>query len=443
MENSPESTSSSPRLSSRSSEVELHTPSSEGTSLTGSIFQELWHHNVEFIAVVGGLGYIGSHTCLELLKAGYNIIIIDNLSNSFREVYGRINELTKQHYEKKCQPAPLMYFHEADYRDGDAIREILKEFARESENDFSKEPSESRIKGVIHFAAYKSVPESIHQPLKYYANNVAGLVEFCLLLNEYGIKTLIFSSSAAVYGDNANSGLPLMEEYCAHRTEVFADHDGTEKTVLNGCKGITNPYARSKWMCEAILSDLAVADPEWTIVALRYFNPVGCDESGLLGEDPRTTPTNLMPVVLRVITGLSPALEVFGTDYPTHDGTAVRDFIHVSDLACGHIAALAATQNGRISGGFRVYNLGSGNGHSVFDIVNAMESVSSSKITIHTVNRREGDVGVCVALPRKAELELNWKTQKSLTTSCRDIWNHLNKRNTSEPGSGGACLLFK
>ncbi|RFU27098.1 hypothetical protein B7463_g9240, partial [Scytalidium lignicola] len=426
MGNHSDSGSSSPRHSSSSSFSEALTPSS-GTSLFGSSFHELWHPGIEFIVVVGGLGYIGSHTCLELLKAGYNIVIIDNLSNSFRGIYDRIDTLVRKHYETQSRPAPLMCFYEADYRDETTIREILEGYVKPPKDSSNRELIESRIKGVIHFGAYKSVSESIHEPLKYYTNNVAGLIQFCSILNEFNIKTFIFSSSAAVYGDTANSGVPLMEEYCSHQTETFVDYDGTKKTIPGGCTGLTNPYARTKWMCEAILSDLTVADPEWTIIALRYFNPVGCDESGLLGEDPRGIPTNLMPVVLRVLTGLSPILNVFGTDYPTHDGTAVRDFIHVTDLACGHIAALTATQNGRVQKGFRTYNLGSGNGHSVFDIINAVEIVSSSKIAFRTVDRREGDVGICLAMPRRAEIELDWKTEKSIRTCCKDICNFLHR----------------
>ncbi|KAH8802481.1 putative UDP-glucose 4-epimerase [Xylogone sp. PMI_703] len=427
METHSDSGSSSPRHSRSSSISEPLTPSS-GTSLLGSSFHDLWNQDLEFIMVVGGLGYIGSHTCLELLKAGYNIVIIDNLSNAYRTVYDRIDVLVKNHYEALAKPAPLMCFYEADYRDETTMREILEGYAKSSSRHGSNsEIIESRIKGVIHFAAYKSVSESIHEPLRYYGNNVAGMIQFCNILDEYNIKNLIFSSSAAVYGDTANSGVPLKEEYCTHQTETFVDHDGMERTILGGCTGLTNPYARTKWMCESILSDLAIADPEWTIVALRYFNPVGCDESGLLGEDPRGTPTNLMPVVLRVLTGLSPILSVFGTDYPTHDGTAVRDFIHVTDLARGHIAALAATQKGRIPKGFRTYNLGSGKGHSVFDIINAVETVSSSKIPVRTVDRREGDVGICVAMPQRAELELQWKTEKSISACCRDICNFLSR----------------
>jgi UDP-glucose 4-epimerase len=425
-----ESGSYSPRHSKSSSISESYTPSTERSVLFDRpTFHNLWHPNTEFIAVVGGLGYIGSHTCLELAKAGFNIVIIDNLSNSFRAVFDRLVELVDKHYGGSCQPTPLLRFYEADYRDDTTIREILREFvAPPSLEDTNDEPLRSRIKGVIHFGGYKSVSESIQQPLSYYSNNVAGMIRLCSTLDDFNIKTLIFSSSATVYGSLANIGVPIREEYCTHTTETFIDYDGTSKTTLGGCSGLTNPYGRTKWMCEAILSDLAIADPDWTIIALRYFNPVGCDESGLLGEDPRCIPTNLMPVVMRVMEGIDPELKVFGTDYPTHDGTAIRDFIHVTDLARGHIAALAAAADGRVPKGFRTYNLGSGSGQSVFDVVGAVENISSTKIPIRTVARREGDVGTCVAMPKRAEIELNWKTEKSLETCCRDTINFLNHR---------------
>jgi UDP-glucose 4-epimerase len=325
---------------------------------------------------------------------------------------------------------PHLRFYESDYRDQSAMREIFKEYVEPQISPRRLDgnpPISSRIRGIIHFGGYKSVSESIQEPLKYYANNVSGMIEFCSSLKNFNIKTFIFSSSATVYGSLANSGKPLMEEYCTHQTESFTDHDGEIRTVLGGCSGLTNPYGRTKWMCEAILADLALADPEWTIVALRYFNPVGCDESGLLGEDPRGVPTNLMPVALRVLTGLSPVLDVFGTDWPTPDGTAIRDFIHVTDLARGHIAALAAAADHRLPKGFRTYNLGSGNGQSVLDVVGAVESVSSSTIPKRIVDRRTGDVGICVAMPKRAEIELDWKAERSLETSCRDIFNFLEK----------------
>jgi len=375
---------------------------------------------------VGGLGYIGSHTCLELIKSGFNIVIIDNLSNAYRNVFDHLGELAEKYWETQGRPVPLMRFYEADYGDADAIREILKEFIKPPtlEGGGSNDGVlRSRVKGVIHFGGFKSVSQSIQEPLKYYTNNVAGMIRFCEALQDFNIKTLIFSSSATVYGSVANIGVPLMEEYCTHKAETFMDHNGQFKTVQGGCSGLTNPYGRTKWMCEAILSDLAVADPEWTIVALRYFNPVGCDESGILGEDPRGVPTNLMPVIMRVMTGVSPALLVFGTDYPTADGTAVRDFIHVTDLAHGHIAALAAAADGRIPKGFRTYNLGSGTGASVLDIVRVVERLSDTKIPMKIVDRRDGDVGTCVANSMRARLELDWKTEKSLETCCRDILN--------------------
>ncbi len=421
----------SPGHSHSSSVCDIDTPLTERSTLFGISTPDLLPSDRQFIAVVGGLGYIGSHTCLELLKAGYNTIIIDNLSNSYRGVFGRLETLVNAHYDARCEPAPLIRFHEADYRDESAMRQILEEYIEPPHilNNYSHDNTlTSRIKGVIHFGAFKSVSESIQEPLKYYANNVAGLIEFCSILNSFNIKTFVFSSSATVYGSIANSGKPLREEYCTHQTESFIDHDGHIKTVDGGCTGLTNPYGRTKWMCEAILSDLAVADPDWTIVALRYFNPVGCDGSGLLGEDPRGIPTNLMPVVVKVLTGQSPILNVFGTDYPTPDGTAIRDFIHVTDLARGHIAALAAASDGRVPKGFRTYNLGSGKGHSVLDVVSAIEAVSSSKVPIRSVERREGDVGTCVAMPMRAEIELDWRTEKSLESCCMDICNFLEHR---------------
>ncbi|TVY83393.1 UDP-glucose 4-epimerase [Lachnellula suecica] len=424
----------SPQLSPSSSVSELSSPGTEISTLFCSSFTNLPYPDQQFIAVVGGLGYIGSHTCLELLKAGENIIIIDNLSNSFRGVYDRLGLLSKRHYEGRKQDAPTMRFYEADYRDESTIRHILSDYVKPAQLCTTGDDDSvisSTIKGVIHFGAYKSVSESIQNPLKYYANNVAGVIELCSILQSFNIKTFIFSSSATVYGSLANSGVPLKEEYCTHQTETFIDHDGGIRTVFGGCTGLTNPYGRSKWMSEAILSDLALADPEWNIIALRYFNPVGCDESGLLGEDPRGVPTNLMPVVLNVLAGSLPVLDIFGTDYPTSDGTAVRDFIHVSDLACGHIAALTAAFNGRVPRGFRTYNLGSGMGSSVLDVVGAVEAVSSAKIPVRTVDRREGDVGICVAMPERAEVELDWRTEKSLETSCRDIYNFLEKQKSS------------
>ncbi|TVY84661.1 UDP-glucose 4-epimerase [Lachnellula suecica] len=380
--------------------------------------------NDQHILVVGGCGFIGSHTVWELAKAGYNVVIIDNLSNAFSSVFDRLETMVTHHYEtvKPGCRQPSLKLYEADFRDTETLTKILESY--ETPLGFRQHPNDeqrSTISGVIHFAAYKAVGESIKQPLKYYANNVGGLIDFCDLLSDFGIRNFVFSSSATVYGTVADIGVPLREEYCSQETTVFIDEDDQKKVVQAGCSGLTNPYGRTKWMCEAILNDLAHADPSWTITALRYFNPIGCDESGLLGEDPRTAATNLMPVVLRVLTGEAPALNIYGDDYDTPDGTAVRDYIHVTDLARGHLAALKS----RADKGFRVYNLGSGRGHSVLDLVAAMEQVSQRKIPTQLVGRREGDVGMCVAKAGRAQEELGWRTEKTLETCCRDVWRFL------------------
>lgn len=382
--------------------------------------------NSQYILVTGGLGFIGSHTSLELLKAGYNVIIIDDLSNSFQTVFDRVQLLARRHHASQGTKCPNVQLHDVDYRNLSALRTLLDSHRISS----AWTPGQrSSIVGVIHFAAFKAVEESIRQPLKYYANNVSGLIDFTSVLGEYGIKNFIFSSSATVYGTIANKGVPLKEEHCVHRPERFPD---TESMVEQGCTGITNPYGRTKWMCEAILSDLAASDPDWTIVALRYFNPIGCDESGLLGEDPKGIPTNLLPVVVKVMTGQYSELSMFGTDWDTPDGTAVRDFIHVSDLARGHIAALAAATKGELLENFRTFNLGTGNGNSVTDVVEAMESVSEKPIPRKAVGRRAGDVGSCVAMAGRSEGELRWKTEKTLRDACADICNFLNVRAEEE-----------
>ncbi|KAF2751546.1 NAD(P)-binding protein [Sporormia fimetaria CBS 119925] len=339
--------------------------------------------NSPFIMVVGGLGYIGSHTVLELLKEGYNVLIIDDLSNSYENVLDRIKALASEHFAAQGKAMPSLHFQHLDYR-SPAMRSVLAGYSSYSvvhkpsmnrfpysalqrtdsgiemndEADDRMVTRVSRITGVIHFAAYKSVEESIRMPLRYYSNNVCGLVDFLGLLEEYGIKNFVFSSSATVYGEMANCGVPLREELCVHHPETFQDHDGTERRMSPGVIGLTSPYGRSKFMCESILADLAVSDPSWSITALRYFNPVGCHESGILGEDPRQKPSNLIPVIATVLTGTKPVLDIFGTDWNTPDGTAVRDFIHVVDLARGHIAALAASAAGRVKAPFRAYNLG-------------------------------------------------------------------------------------
>ncbi|RKK88660.1 hypothetical protein BFJ68_g16897 [Fusarium oxysporum] len=241
---------------------------------------------------------------------------------------------------------------------------------------------------------------------------------------------LVFSSSATVYGSLADSGGRLVEESCTHTTTEWYDASGQARTTLSGCTGLTNPYGRTKWICEAILADLAAADPEWTVIALRYFNPIGCDDSGRLGEDPRVSPTNLMPVLLKVMLGEMDQLQIFGTDWDTRDGTSIRDFIHVSDLARGHLAALTV-KNGQ---GFKTFNIGTGTGQTVYEVVDAIKAASGRDIPMIKVGRREGDVGVCVADPRRAMSELGWKPQKTLLDSCRDLCRYLQANGTNISG---------
>jgi UDP-glucose 4-epimerase len=379
--------------------------------------------NDQYILVTGGLGFIGSHTSTELLKQGHNIIILDDLSNAFLSVFERIKTLARRHHESEGTKCPSAQLHCINYRDTASLRTILD--AQAHHVTWQTSPR-SNIAGVLHFAAFKAVEESIKQPLKYYANNVSGLIDFTTLLGEYGIKTFIFSSSATVYGTTANLGVPLEEEHCVHRSEVLADDEGLLRTVESGSSGITNPYGRTKWMCEAILADLAFSDPEWRIVALRYFNPIGCDPSGLLGEDPKGVPTNLLPVVVKVITGQTDRLSVFGADWDTQDGTAVRDFIHVTDLVKGHIAALTAASRGELQENFRTFNLGTGSGHTVMEVVAAMEQAFGRRVQTNVVSRRAGDVGSCVAVTRRSKQELHWKTEKSLADACADIHKFLN-----------------
>ena len=336
--------------------------------------------------------------------------------------------MVREHYlaHGKCDQCPALEFHEVDFTDNEAMAMILKQYQEPLEYGLGIEGAsfspdmarKSRIAGVIHFAAYKAVSESIQKPIAYYQNNFCGLVNFCNLLGDFGIKNLVFSSSATIYGRLADMGIPLREEFCCHQTANFVDDLGVEKEVESGCSGLTNPYGRSKWMCEAFLHDLANADPEWNVTCLRYFNPIGCDESGLLGEDPRVAATNLMPVILRVLAGHLPVLNIYGNDYETPDGTAIRDFIHVTDLAKGHLAALHSKE----SWGFRVYNLGSGRGYSVLEVVAAMERVSQMRIPTQLVDRRQGDVGSCVARIEKAERDLRWKPETTLEIACRDVW---------------------
>ncbi|KAL2832336.1 hypothetical protein BJY01DRAFT_101473 [Aspergillus pseudoustus] len=379
--------------------------------------------NKEYILVIGGLGFIGSHTSLELLKSGYNIVIVDNLSNSFRDVFDRVLLAAKLYCSRAGTRCPKAELCCADYRDPEAMKTLLTKHTTDNAT-----PRRSKISGVIHFAAYKEVADSIKHPLKYYQNNVQGLIELIALLDEHNIKSFIFSSSASVYGTLSSRGIysRLREEDCVHEQESYFDPAaGVHLDAQQGCTGITNPYGRSKFFAEAILADVCKSDPSWTVLALRYFNPIGCDPSGLLGEDPREAASNLFPAAVRVLTGRAPELSIYGTDWDTTDGTAVRDFIHVSDLARGHGAALAAAQDGRIRGTFRTFNLGTGSGHSVDEVVRTLEEVTQRGIPTRAVGRRDGDVGSCVAMADRAVVELGWKTERSLRDACVDLWNYL------------------
>lgn len=399
------------------------TPETENEALFDD--QLLRPNEEQYVLVTGGLGFIGSHTALELLKAGYGVVIVDDLSNSFRDVFDRILMAAKIHFDAIGGLRPKTELFDIDYRDTAAMRTLLESHSLPPTLGTMKR--RSNIVGVIHFAAFKAVEESLRKPLKYYQNNISGLVDLITLLDEYKIKTFIYSSSANVYGTLADGGRSLREENCVHQSETYLGPDGKEERAQQGCTGITNPYGRTKFFGEAILADVAKSDPSWTVVGLRYFNPIGCDASGLLGEDPKGKPANLVPVVAKVLVGQIPELSVYGTDWNTPDGTAVRDFIHVTDVAVGHIAALSAAQNRRIHGNFRTFNLGTGSGHSVMEVVAAMEAVTQRQIPRKTVGRRAGDVESSVAIADRAAVELGWKTVKSLTDACQDLWRYLER----------------
>lgn len=323
------------------------------------------------ILVTGAAGYIGSHTCVELLDAGYSVVALDNLCNSSRESLSRVEKITGH-------PIP---FYEADVRDRVTLRALLKTH---------------HIDAAIHFAGLKAVGESVAHPLGYFENNVGGSISLLQTLGEAGVKRFVFSSSATVYGDPES--VPL-----------------TETARLS----VTNPYGRSKLMVEQVLEDLGRSDPEWAIGVLRYFNPVGAHQSGLIGEDPRGIPNNLMPFISQVAVGRRERLSVFGNDYPTQDGTGVRDYIHVVDLARGHLAALAALFRSEQS--FTV-NLGTGQGYSVLEMVNAFEQVSGRHVPYQITPRRPGDIAVCYADPSKAWHVLDWRAKKGLSEMCADHW---------------------
>ncbi|MGO1298068.1 MAG: UDP-glucose 4-epimerase GalE [Vibrio sp.] len=323
------------------------------------------------VLVTGGMGYIGSHTCIQMIEAGMKPVILDNLYNSKSTVLERIQNVAGQ----------TPQFVEGDVRDRDLLVETMRAH---------------NIDAVIHFAGLKAVGESVQKPLEYYDNNVNGTLVLVDAMREAGVTSLVFSSSATVYGDPAT--VPILETFPT---------------------SATNPYGRSKLMVEECLTDFQNANPDWSITLLRYFNPVGSHPSGLLGEDPQGIPNNLMPFVSQVAVGRREFLSVFGSDYDTKDGTGVRDYIHVMDLADGHIAAL--THVGRQEG-LHVYNLGTGNGYSVLEMVAAFEKASGKKIPYQLVDRRPGDIAACYADPAKAHTELEWCAKRTLEEMTQDTW---------------------
>jgi len=324
------------------------------------------------ILVTGGAGYIGSHTCLELLESGYGVVVIDNLCNSSPKSLDRVQELTGK----------SLKFYEGDVRDEALLEKIF---------------AENEISCVIHFAGLKAVGESVAKPWEYYDNNLNSTLVLTKVMKKVGMKNIIFSSSATVYG--SDNEMPLRE---------------TSRT--GGC---TNPYGWTKYMTEQILSGIANADDQWSVVLLRYFNPIGAHKSGRIGEDPRGIPNNLMPYITQVAVGRREKLSVFGNDYDTPDGTGVRDYIHVVDLAKGHVAAVKyATENS----GCEVFNLGTGTGYSVLDMVNTFVQVNGVAVPYEITARRPGDVAVCYADPCKSAEKLGWKAEKNLEDMCRDSW---------------------
>jgi len=324
------------------------------------------------ILVTGGAGFIGSHTILELLNAGHDVVVMDNLSNSKVTSLKRVEELTGR----------SVIFEKIDLLDTDGMDTLF---------------SSHDIDAVIHFAGLKAVGESVEKPLFYYENNVTGTINLCNVMNEHGVKRMVFSSSATVYGNPSESPL-------------------TETSDLSA----TNPYGQTKLTIEHIFRDLCESDSEWNVSLLRYFNPVGADKSGRIGEDPTGIPNNLMPYVTQVAVGKRKRLSVFGSDYPTHDGTGVRDYIHVTDLAKGHLKALEHLDK---ESGAEAYNLGTGKGSSVLDIIKTFEKVTGKKIPYELTDRRPGDAAVCFANPGKAKRRLGWETEKDLEDMCRDAWN--------------------
>ena len=324
------------------------------------------------ILVTGGTGYIGSHACVELIESGYDVIVMDNLYNSTEASLGRIEQITG------VRPK----FYKTDLLDEEGLKKIF---------------AENSIDAVIHFAGYKAVGESVAKPLLYYENNIKGSINLYAAMKEAGVKKIVFSSSATVYGDPVR--VPISEDFDVHTT---------------------NPYGTTKLMNEMILSDIAAADPEWSVLLLRYFNPIGAHPSGLLGEVPNGVPNNLVPYIARVASGQLEYLRVWGNDYPTVDGTGVRDYIHVVDLAKGHISAVAYALE---HNGVEKINLGTGNGYSVLQVLHAYEKACGKELPYKIMERRPGDIASCYADTAKAEKLLGWKAQYGIDEMCRDSWN--------------------
>lgn len=324
------------------------------------------------VLVTGGAGYIGSHTCVELINAGVDVVIVDNFYNCKKSSISRIRALVDRDFK----------YYECDIRDREGMDAIFKK---------------EKIESVIHFAGLKAVGESVHKPLEYFDNNVNGTLVLLDVMRNNGCKKIVFSSSATVYGMNNVS--PLTEDMTVG--------------------GVTNPYGRTKYMIECILQDLYVSDNEWSICLLRYFNPIGAHKSGTMGEDPNGIPNNLMPYITQVAIGKREKLNVWGNDYDTHDGTGVRDYIHVVDLALGHVKAVEKVEKEE---GLFIYNLGTGKGYSVLDVVKAFEKASGVEIPYVIGPRREGDIATCYSDPSKAFKELGWKAERDIEEMCEDSW---------------------
>ena len=328
------------------------------------------------ILLPGGAGFIGSHTAIELLNAGKDIIIVDNFSNSKPEVLESIKKITGKDFK----------FYEMDYLDNQKLEKVFQE---------------NKIEAVLNFAGFKAVGESVKKPIEYYKNNISGALVLLETMKKYNVKKFIFSSSATVYGDPEQ--IPITED----------------------CKtgGTTNTYGTTKLFIEQILKDIYASDNSWDICILRYFNPIGAHESGLIGEEPQGIPNNLMPYIVRVADGQLKELSVFGNDYPTPDGTGVRDYIHVVDLAKGHVKALKKLE--KEQKGLFIYNLGTGKGYSVLDMVKAFETATGKKVPYKIAPRREGDIATCYADPKRAKEELGWSAEKTLEDMCKDSWNYI------------------